>query len=914
MAVNIGPRIGIDGEAEYRKQINQIIQETKTLKSEYEKLESAGGKQNTTLKKNAEMHKALSEQIEKQKEKVKALADMTGQAEKKQNELELELTQAKTAYGENSDEVAKLTAEYEKADTATLKWQEQLNKAETELNNLETKLKELPSSHDLIGQKMESVGGSIKNAGDKMTSFGQAIAPISAAAAAGLTASAKTFMDFEKGMSKVAAISGATGEDLEALTQKAKDMGATTKFSASESAAAFSYMAMAGWKTEQMLDGIAPIMNLAAASGEDLALTSDIVTDALTAFGLKAQDAGMFTDVLAAASSNSNTNVAMMGESFKYAAQEAGSMGYSVQDVALSLGLMANNGIKADMAGTALRNIIQRMAKPTKESQMAMDRLGISLADDEGHMYSLRQIMDKLRGSFGQINMPMEQFDAQMELLIEQFENGELTEKKFGDATDELIQQAYGAEAAEKARAAAMLAGARAMPALLAVVNSTAEDYDKLAAAIDGASEPMAKLADGSIVPLSEAMASGQEILETYTGTAEEMAKIMEDNVAGSWTQAKSAMEGAAIEAGEVLAPYLEKAAEKVKELAQWFGSLDQETQDTIVKTAALVAAAAPLLITGGKVVSGVGSLTQAGGNALQMIGKLVPALGTASGALGGAGSSAAAAGAGIAGIAAPVGIAVAALAVLAGAFITAYKNDEEFAREVDTSMAEAKQAITDLINTVKPAWDAFSEGMAPIFVAGIKAITRAIDNFRIYLQGFMDVVAGFLTGDWKRIFTGMQEMTAGVVNNIISKFGFMRDMIEGMFKNIDVQFPHIKLPHFSVQSTDGFGLPKFKIDWYQKAMAGGIRLDGATIFGAMGNKLLGGGEAGPEWVVGESSLMGMIHSAVQGAGYVGGGNNISIGDTNIIINGAGENAEEIADRVDEIITLRLQQAEAAWA
>ena len=886
MAVNIGPRIGIDGEAEYRKQINQIIQQTKTLKSEYDKLESAGGKQNTTLKKNAEMHKALSEQIETQKERVKQLSDMVQQSSEK--------------FGEN--------------DSKTLKWKEALNQAETELNNLETKLKELPSSLDIVGQKMQSIGDAMQNAGSKMTSFGQAIAPVSAAAAAGLTASAKTFMDFEQGMSKVAAISGATGDDLVALTEKAKEMGANTKYSATESAEAFSYMAMAGWKTEQMLAGIAPVMNLAAASGEELGTVSDIVTDALTAFGLKAEDAAGFADVLAAASSNANTNVSMMGESFKYAAPVAGSMGYSVQDVALALGLMANSGIKADQAGTSLRNLMLRMAKPKKESAAAMDRLGVSLADDEGNMYSLRQIMDQLRGSFGQINMPVEEFDRQMESLIEQFENGEIKEKAFNEETEELVKQAYGAEAAEKARAAAQLAGTRAMPALLAMVNASAEDYEKLATAIDGSSVEMAKLADGSIVPLSEAMASGQEVIETYTGTAEEMARIMEDNVAGSWTQAKSAMEGAAIEAGEVLAPYLAQAAEKVKELAQWFGSLDQETQDTIVKTAALVAAAAPLLITGGKLVSGVGSLTKAGGSALQLIGKLVPAVGTASTSLAGAGTSAAAAGAGIAGIAAPVAIAVGALALLAGAFITAYNNDEDFAREVDSTMAEAKQAIMDLINTVKPAWDAFSNGMAPIFLAGIKSITRAIDNFRIYLQGFMDVVAGIFTGDWKRVFTGLQEMTAGVVNNIISKFQFMRDMIEGVFKKMDVKFPHIKLPHFSVQSTDGFGLPKFKIDWYQKAMAGGIRLDGATIFGAMGNKMLGGGEAGPEWIVGENSLMGMIHSAVQGAGYVGGGNNISIGDTNIIIEGAGENAEEIADRVDEIITLRLQQAEAAWA
>ena len=802
---------------------------------------------------------------------------------------------------------------YGEADTKTLKWKEALNSAETELSNLQAKLKELPSNLELVGTKMQDMGDKIKGVGQGMTNLGQTFAPVSAAAAAGLTASGKAFMDFEAGMSKVAAISGATGDDLAALTEKAKEMGATTKFSATESSEAFSYMAMAGWKTEQMLDGIAPIMNLAAASGEDLALTSDIVTDALTAFGLKAQDAGMFTDVLAAASSNSNTNVSMMGESFKYAAQEAGSMGYSIQDTALALGLMANNGIKADMAGTALRNIIQRMAKPTKESQMAMDRLGISLADDEGHMYSLRQIMDKLRGSFGHINMPISEFDAQMESLIEQLENGELTEKKFGDATDELIQQAYGAEAAEKARAAAMLAGARAMPALLAVVNSTAEDYDKLATAIDGASEPMAKLADGSIVPLSEAMASGQEVMETYNGTAEEMARIMQDNAAGAWVEAKSAMEGAAITAGEVLAPYIKEAAEKVKELANWFQSLNPETQETIVKTTALVAAISPLLIIGGKVTTGIGSLVAGGGKLLSFIGQLTPALGTASGALSATGSSAAAAGAGIAGIAAPVAVAVGALALLAGAFVTAYKNDEEFASEVDKSWAEIKKSITDVINTVKPLWDEFSATLAPVFVAGLHMINSEIQNFKDYLQGFINFVAGIFSGDWKRALSGAEQMTAGTVNHIISRFEFMRDSIAGVFRRADFEFPRIKLPHIRVSGEwrlNPPSAPRFSVDWYSKAMANGIRLTSPTIFGAMGNKLLGGGEAGPEWVVGESSLMGMIHSAVQG----GGTNNVSIGDTNIIINADGQDAEEIANRVDEIITMRLQQAEAAWA
>lgn len=912
MAVNIGPRIGIDGEAEYRKQINNIIQQTKTLKSEYDKVTSATDKDTTSLKKNAEQRKILSQQIQTQEERVKACSAMLVEAEKKQNNLDLELQHAKTVYGEDSEEVSKLTKEYQKSEDATLKWQEQVNKATTELNQLQSKLKELPSSLELVGQKMQDIGGKIQGVGQGMTNLGQSFAPVSAAAAAGLTAAGKSFMDFESGMSKVAAISGATGEDLNALTEKAKAMGATTKFSASESAEAFSYMAMAGWKSEQMLDGIAPVMNLAAASGEELALTSDIVTDALTAFGLKASDAGEFADVLAAASSNSNTNVAMLGESFKYAASMAGSMGYSAQDTALALGLMANSGIKASQAGTSLRNIMQRMAKPTKESQEAMDRLGISLSDGEGNMYSFREIMDKMRASFGHINMPIEDFNREVTELTTALDNGEMKEKDYTEAIAELSRQAYGAEGAEKARTAAMLAGARAMPGLLSIVNATTEDYDKLAAAIDGASEPMAKLADGSVVPLTEALASGQEIIEQYNGTAEQMARIMQDNAAGAWVEAKSAMEGAAIEAGEVLAPYIKEAAEKVKELAQWFQNLNPETQETIVKTTALVAAIAPLLIVGGKVTTGIGSLVSGGGKLLTFIGKLTPALGTASSALSATGSSAAAAGAGIAGIAAPVAVAVGALALLAGAFVTAYKNDEEFASEVDKSWAEIKQSITEVINTVKPLWDEFSATLAPVFVAGLHMINSEIQNFKDYLQGFVNLVAGIFTNDWGRALDGAKQMTAGTINHIISRFEFMRDSIAGIFKKANFEFPKIKLPHIKISGEwrlNPPSSPSFSVDWYSKAMAKGIRLNSPTIFGAMGNKLLGGGEAGPEWIVGENSLMGMIRSAVQP-----GGNTVSIGDTNIIINAEGQDAEEIANRVDEIITMRLQQAEAAWA
>ena len=304
-------------------------------------------------------------------------------------------------------------------------------------------------------------------------------------------------MSFESGMSKVEAISGATGEDLAALTDKAKEMGAKTKFSATESAEAMQYMAMAGWKTSDMLNGIEGIMNLAAASGEDLATTSDIVTDALTAFGLSAQDSTHFADVLAQPSSNANTNVGMMGETFKYVAPVAGAMGYSAEDVATAIGLMANSGIKASQAGTSLRTILTRMAKPTKEVQTAMDQLGVSVIDSDGNMKSLHEIMDDLRSGFS------------------------------------------GLSEAEKVNMAATLGETDGMSGLLAIVNASDRDYQKLTDSINncsGAAESMAETMqdnlEGQLTILgSTAESLALEIYESVKGPLTDMTKLGIDAV-----------------------------------------------------------------------------------------------------------------------------------------------------------------------------------------------------------------------------------------------------------------------------------------------------------------------------------------------------------------------------------------------
>lgn len=214
----------------------------------------------------------------------------------------------------------------------------------------------------------------------------------------------KTAADFDSGMSQVLAVSGATGGDLEKLRDKAREMGEKTMFSASEAAEAMNYMAMAGWKTEDMLGGIEGVMNLAAASGEDLATTSDIVTDALAAFGLSAQDSGHFADILAAASSNANTNVSMMGKTFKYAAPVAGALGFSAEDTAEAIGLMANAGIKSSQAGTSLRTIMTNL---TGSITLVGEKLGevtVETTNSDGSMRSLREILADLRGHWGQLS------------------------------------------------------------------------------------------------------------------------------------------------------------------------------------------------------------------------------------------------------------------------------------------------------------------------------------------------------------------------------------------------------------------------------------------------------------------------------------------------------------------------------
>lgn len=308
-----------------------------------------------------------------------------------------------------------------------------------------------------------------------------------AGAVAAGTAAINAGKSFEAGMSEVKAISGASAREFEALTDKAKEMGATTKFSATQASEGLKYMAMAGWNSQQMIDGLPGVMNLAAASGEDLGTVSDIVTDALTAMGLKASDSAHFADVLATAASSSNTNVAMMGETFKYAAPVAGALGYNIEDLAQAIGLMGNAGIKSSQAGTSLRSILTRLAKPPKDCANAMEDYGISIKNSDGSMKSLMEVMENMRDSL------------------------------------------RGLPKDEQSAAAAALGGQEAMSGLLAIVNASESDFDNLSKAIDNASGAAQDQADimndnlqGALYELgSAAESAGIELYDNIKDPAE---------------------------------------------------------------------------------------------------------------------------------------------------------------------------------------------------------------------------------------------------------------------------------------------------------------------------------------------------------------------------------------------------------
>lgn len=784
----------------------------------------------------------------------------------------------------------------------------------TEANNaIDVTADKAQSFSQRLSDKFTDVGAKATNLGTKL-SLGLT-APIALIGTKAIQATA----DFEYAMSEVGAISGATGDDLAALENKAKEMGETTKFSASESAEALKYMAMAGWKTSDMLDGLEGIMNLAAASGEDLGTTSDIVTDALTAFGMTASDSGHFADILATASSNANTNVSMMGETFKYVAPVAGALGYSAEDTAEAIGLMANAGIKSSQAGTSLRSILSNLQGEVKFAGAQFGEMTIQTTNTDGSMRSLGEILGDCRTAFSMMSE------------------------------------------SEKASNAEMVVGKEAMSGFLAIMNAAPSDIDKLNNAIgncDGSAKNMADTMNNNL--------SGQITL-------------LKSQLEGLAIQFVTLIMPYLKQGVEWLSKVCEWIAgldDGTKKMIITVGGIVAAAGPVLIFLGKVSSGIGSIIKVGGLLIGGIGKLSPAISGIMGIGGKLVGGIGGLIGKVTGGGGLIAALGA----IPAPVWIVIGIFAALVTAGVLIYKNWDEIKEWAGKTWGKIKEIVgsavdgirnffSGIIDFVKDNWQGLALLLVNPFVGGFKLLYDNCDSFRNFVdnflgklkEGFQNFVSNVsekaselkdkvvdkakalkdgavekfqelkekatekveaLKESASNKFNQLKDSATEKVNSLkekaVSKFQELRDkasekiaslkekgvagfealksgalekfdnLRNGVSEKLDAvknfvsntvqklkdffrfdwSLPKIKLPHFSINgefSLSPPSIPHIGVEWYKKAMDTPIVMDKPTAFGiSPSGKIMAGGEAGSEVVSGTQTLMDMISAAVS--------------------------------------------------
>lgn len=588
--------------------------------------------------------------------------------------------------------------------------EEELRRLQQEAATTNTALSKI----DVAGQKMEAVGNSIAGAGKKMMGVTTVIGGVGVAAV-------KTAADFDSAMSQVAAVSGATGKDFDALRNKAREMGAKTKFSATEAAEAMNYMAMAGWKTEDMLDGIEGVMNLAAASGEDLATTSDIVTDALTAFGLSAKDSGHFADILAAASSNANTNVSMMGETFKYCAPIAGALGFSAEDTAEAIGLMANAGIKSSQAGTALRTIMNNLAGDVKISGKAIGDVTIATTNADGSMRDLSDILADCRSAFGN-----------------------LTES-------------------EKAQAAESLVGKNAMSGFLALMNAGQGDIDKLSSAIDNCDGSAEKMA----MTMQDNLAGQLTILKSQL---QELAISFGDILMPAIRSIVSKLQG--------FVDKLNGMDEGTKRTIVTIALLVASIGPLLVIIGTAISKIGVAMQGFVKLANGISKLKIAIQGGTGVLGKL-------GAALGGISAPVLAVVAVIAVLVAAFVHLWKTNEGFRDAIIGTWNRIKDTISGFCQGIVDRLNALgfqfTDIVDVLKTVWDGFCQVLAPIFEGVFNNIANILSTITGVITGILDVFIGIFTGNWSQAWNGVKEIFSSIWNGICSFFTNILNVIKGV-------------------------------------------------------------------------------------------------------------------------------------
>lgn len=683
-------------------------------------------------------------------------------------------------------------------------------------SNLKTAIGEATSLSgkfsDTLGKGLTTVGNQIAGVGKTMTT-GLTV-PIGTAAASAV----KFGADFDKSMSNVAAVSGATSEEFGKMREAAISWGEKTVYTATEASDALYYMGLAGWGANESIAGLGPVLNLAAAGDLELGRTSDIVTDAMTSMKLAAGELNKdgientihFTNSLAAAMSNSNTDVDQMGEAFKYVAPLAGALGYDINDLSLALGLMANVGVKGSQAGTGLRQALKNLIAPTDKAQAYMDKFGVSLYDDTGKAKDMRIFMEELRGTFGDLSVDI--YDS----------NGELK-------SAEQIMEEYGhslpTTQQEKLNAIVEIFGTRALPGILGIIEQGDDKFSDLADAIDGSDAAFVKY-NGDIMPMKEALEKfGDSVYDTtkgfeILGAAEGMAQIQMDNLQGDWIRFTSALGTSKIMISDLVKDSLRGFVQKLTELVQWFNSLDDAQKKHILKIAAVIAAIGPMLLIFGKTVAGIGSmitgfqkmsqafnLIQTGfvmfGTKLKNVGE---AFKLAKAGFTGFAGETSALGTALAGVTAPMIAIVAVIAVLVAAFVHLFKTNEDFRNKIIgiwdgivNKFKEAGQKITDAINSlgfdfsglgeaIYAAWDWICNALAPILSEIFANIGRMIGGVVDIVVGVVQVITGlikgFKDGDWSLFVEGLKSIWDGFWAIAIAPFVAVYNVLTGYLAN----------------------------------------------------------------------------------------------------------------------------------
>jgi phage-related minor tail protein len=755
-------------------------------------LDGLNAKINTTQTELKEIDKLLKldpTNVELLQQKQRALSDEIGNTKEK-----LELLKNEEGEVQQKFQEGKVSQEqYDALKRTIIETEQSLQSLENEVGSGSAKLAEISETSGKIGESLTS-------AGEKML-------PVTAAVTGLGTAAVKTAADFDSSMSNVAAISGSSAEDMDKLRERAREMGAQTKFSAKEAGDAMGYMAMAGWDAQQMYDGLPGIMNLAAASGEDLATTSDIVTDALTAFGMEAEDSSHFADVLAQASSSANTNVGMMGETFKYIAPVAGALGYSAEDAAVAIGLMANSGIKASSAGTQLRSSLTNMIKPSKDVGDAMEKWGfyatesatsIDQAKIDKQMLRVQKASlaaDKAQQAYNDAvskygSESTEASNAAATLEIKQTElvtaNETLTQLQEGttenvrlynkalqnedgsmktlrETMDFLRETMGGMTEAEQTQAATAIFGKEAMSGMLAIINSSDEDYQKLIKNIDNCK-----------------------------GSAENMAETMQDNLSGQLTTLQSTLQELAIAFGEILMPYIRKAAEVIQGFVEKLNGMSEGQKKVVATIALIVAAIGPLLIMVGKVATGISAITglfskmKTLTTITSIIGKLKGAFTALFGVI----------------AANPV---IAVIAAIVAALVLLYTKCEWFRDAVNAVVQKIVSFFTD---TIPQAWSTLMD-----FLSGVpewwSGIWQQVSDFFTNIWTTMmqnPVISGIVTTIttlWQNAVNTLQNIWQGLVtiaqgawellkNTILAPVILLIDLVTGNFDKLKTDASNI--------------------------------------------------------------------------------------------------------------------------